>query len=392
LGTYQYFWCVDGSQVGCPERANIVLILYQGENIYVVDFTCVTEEFCVPPPPDDNPPNDPPCVPIYDPNLGITLECEADEGEGFEWGYAINVWTKVPPHGAKVQPFPRWLVSKAGTLTLNRDPLYSVEGAVRGSGGEGGFWSQQINFPPTLDPNDPAPGDIQNYSIGLRWRMAFPGDNLFGGPPVPPSCWNFDERSWNIAGGYAAPAACGDIVQHAYETSSWEKPHNGARFDYEASGCAKVPDDWTLPAYQVTVPTYWIGEWATEWWRWEKTGTEWGDCLCLDFTPDPPTQGCTAPAGICNQPGEWYGKLGEDTYEWIHYFVGWNSLDLRLYGSPDWYYESFRVRTEGIAGNWCPNHIYVGGPGHAVPIPVIEVQSIIVDPCRLDGTCGDLNP
>ena len=76
----------------------------------------------------------------------------------------------------------------------------------------------------------------------------------------------------------------------------------------------------------------------------------------------------------------------------MHNFVGWYPIDLRHYGEATWYAPSYRVVTEGVAGDWCPNHLYRGGPGGAVPIPVIEAQSIIVDPCRLNGSCGNLNP
>jgi hypothetical protein len=182
-------------------------------------------------------------------------------------------------------------------------------------------------------------------------------------------------------------------VAHTYETSSYGKPENGVSFDHSAEGCNKVGTA-TLPAYQVTVPTYWIAEWADEWEQYH-TWTEWGNCGCAGSEPSGvphTTSGCSAPPGICVQPGEWYGKVGEEKGEWRHHYVGWYPIDLREFGEAHWYYTSYQVTPTGQGGDWCPGHTYVEGTGTAVPIPVIEAQSIIVDPCRLYGTCGDLNP
>jgi hypothetical protein len=55
---------------------------------------------------------------------------------------------------------------------------------------------------------------------------------------------------------------------------------------------------------------------------------------------------------------------------------------MREFGYADWWYESWGVRAQGEGGSWCPNHTFTGGAGGAAPVPVIEVQSIIVDPCH----------
>jgi len=75
----------------------------------------------------------------------------------------------------------------------------------------------------------------------------------------------------------------------------------------------------------------------------------------------------------------------------VHQRVGWYPLDLRPYGYPQWYYESWAVVTTG-AGEWCPFEYADLNPGDTVRIPVIEVQTVLVDWCRLDGTCGNLEP
>ena len=257
-----------------------------------------------------------------------------------------------------------------------------------------GFWSDTVNLPPDLDVDNPAPGDIRDYRIGVRWRMLLPGDATFS-PGAPPSCWDFDERDWNVAGGYAPAAACswGDCVSHTYETSSWCKPPNGPRFDYAAEGCARVPSgpgEWTNPAYQVRVPTYWVAEWADEWYAWEQTG--WDSPAGCFYSAEPPLGVGADPCSGGDHAGEehWY-QIAEPRYEWVHHLVGWYPIDLRRFGGRTWWYESWAVITTG-SGEWCAYEYADPNPGGAVRVPVIEVQSIIVDPCRLDGTCGDLNP
>lgn len=372
--------------------ANVVVYVEGGE-VWTVEFTCLAAEICEGTPPDPGAP-DQPCEPTYGPG-GLTYVCDEDEGNNLSWGYDIVAWALVPPHQVRVSPFPRWLVGTPGSLSLVREPQYATHGGSNGPGGAGGFWSNRAHIPADgtlpLDYDDPDPGDIRDYAIGVRWRMVYPGQSLFGGQTVPESCWTFGERDWNGGGG-----ACGEIVQHTYETSSFGLPANGPRFDYDASGCERV-GPWTLDAYQVQVPTHWVVEWADEYWRWEQVGWEWGDCQCAEEEPPgsvPHTSdGCSAPPGICIQPGEWYGKLGVPRYDWVHHFIGWYPIDLRDYGSPTWFETSYQVTTTGLGGNWCPGHLYADPtPGNTVRVPVIEVQSVIVDQCRLDGTCGGLTP
>ena len=357
---------------------------------------CQTFEECRPPAGDPGTPpadNQPPCVPVVTAD-GITLECDSHGREGWDWGYYIHAWAVVPPHRVQIRPFPRWLVALEGTMSLTRSPDFSVTGGPEGAGLAEGFWSAGVNLPLNLDLADPDPGDIRDYRIGVRWRMLRPFERLFGGNPVPESCWNFDEREWNIAGGYAAPGACGDAVTHAYETSSWGKPENGGRFVHENSGCARVPSEpgeWTLPAYQVRVPTYWTVEWADEWYVWAENGWEWEDTCFYRAAPPIGQQwaNCDGNGDGVNDPD--YYRLARPKYEWVHQRVGWYPLDLRPYGYPQWYYESWAVVTTG-AGEWCPFEYADPNPGDTVRIPVIEVQTVIVDWCRLDGTCGNLEP
>ncbi len=83
-----------------------------------------------------------------------------------------------------------------------------------------------------------------------------------------------------------------------------------------------------------------------------------------------------APPGVCNQPGQWYGKIGEDKVEWVRHFLGWDPVDLRDYGSEEWYYTSWKVGVNSEKTGWCAAG-YSSEVGTAVPIPVIEVQAVI---------------
>jgi len=86
-----------------------------------------------------------------------------------------------------------------------------------------------------------------------------------------------------------------------------------------------------------------------------------------------------------------YYRIAERAYDWKYYSVDWYPIDLRDYGNAQWFYESWATVTTG-AGEWCAWEYADPNPGDTVRISVIEVQSVIVDPCRLDGSCGDLNP
>lgn len=382
---YTYAYCATHPM--CPERANFTYIC-NGPSCWTVNVVCVSEAACTPQPAQPPSEDQAPCEPVYDPGSGITFQCEGDDGNGLHWDYSLNVWAKVPPAEVEMCPFPRWLVATPGTLTLLPEPRWSQEGGPEGGAGESGFWSAKISLPPTADPANPKPGDIKEYRIGVRWRRLSTGENVFGSP-VPFSCFNWDERAWNV--GRSGAYSCGDSAAHAYETSSWGLPAVGPSFHPENAGCSKV-GAWNLPSYLVTVPTFWVAEWADEWWRWEKSGTEWSDCQCVG-TGQPagvPTESCDAPPGICVLPGQWYGKIGQDHYEWVHHFVGWDAYDLQALGRGDtWYHVSWKVKAKSCDTEWCPGG-YRSGVGSAIPIPVIEVQSIIVGDCRLTGSCGGL--
>lgn len=353
----------------CPEKADYTLYSPPGYSWYtMVSYSCRTFESCDGDDDDDDAPEEWPCEATFD-NGGVELECEG------EWGYYIYAWASIPPHRVMRTPFPRGMVTVDNEFDLLAEPWISEDGGEHFR--DDGFYSERVNLP---DPvrEDPWPGDIKDYEIGVRWRRVGDEHPQFG--PVPPHCFDFDERDWNVEGG-AVQVACGEPgsdghvrVLHAYETSSWGKPANGPRVDLENQ---TVPS-WDLASYQVRVPTYWVVEWRERWYAWEVVSVEWGDCGCWgppgEPTDEPHRRGCVPPPGICINPGEWYGQVGEPVYDWVLQDSGWYALDLRAYGYSDWYDTSYAVIS---GGEFAGEEWWDDGAGDAVPVPVIEVQSVL---------------
>ncbi len=142
-----------------------------------------------------------------------------------------------------------------------------------------------------------------------------------------------------------------------------------------------------MPSYQVRVDTFWQTEWNVRWEQYERVGFgDYGDdsaCFCRSEEPvGVPHVGCAASA--CPGCGGWCGKVAEPRYEWVRHEMGWQPVDLRRFGSSTWYYEQWAVCSGG-SGPWCA--FEYGTCGGAVPVPVIEVQSVLRDPCVIDDSC-----
>jgi len=227
----------------CPDHRAHVCFLGAGNTYYLISVDCMSSEQCnEEEPPPREPPVELPCIPTWD---GETFSCESTR-----WGYLINVRAAVPPARVQVRPFPRWIVGmgcltdtpfqsgQPGSLTLQDYPRYTPPElcAPNGPGFSAGCWSNTVDFPQRPEGAEPQAGDIRNYQIGLRWRrvrLDQPHANDIGA--VPPVCWDFDERAWNIGQDFGCgpvPAGeCGStMVTHVYETSSWGKPTNGPNF------------------------------------------------------------------------------------------------------------------------------------------------------------------
>jgi len=231
--------CPDGYAAVCQSG---------GEFSWITHNACLSAEACGAETNFGGPggPPQPPCVPQYGQD-GIAIHnCSSDAGNGLDWGYNLWVSARVPPHRVQVDPFPRWLVAmgaplpapydsgRPGRLILMDYPGYTPPGlcAPHGPGFSEGCWSDTVSLPAQDSYQEPQPGFVRDYRIGLRWRRVRaeqPHTNDLG--PAPPSCWSFDERPWNEGADYGygpiQSMACGPTVHHVYETSSWDRPRNG---------------------------------------------------------------------------------------------------------------------------------------------------------------------
>ncbi len=377
-GTFRTYYCAPIAY--CDELADYtVWVPNDGTTGFLTSFSCRTYESCKGKPgKGGEDPIDPPCVPVMS-DGGVMLECDSDQESGLSWNYYIKAWASIPPHRVRVEPFPRGLVTVPTELTLLAEPAISQAGGEHFRGD--GFYSDRVNLPDPVRTNeageeDPHPGDIKDYEIGVRWRRVGDKYPLFG--QVPAHCFSFDDRAWN--GGVGNNVACGRprvgdgavVASHTYETASWNKLANGPRVDLDEG----IVVSWDLPSYQVSVDTYWIVEWRSRWQAWEATGgMEWSDCTCHG-TGEPvgiPHESCDPPPGICYKAGEWYGKIGEPAYDWVLHDTDWYPLDLRDYGYPNWYDDSQMV----IGGGEFNGRDWWSGIGNAVPVPIIEVQSVL---------------
>ena len=143
-----------------------------------------------------------------------------------------------------------------------------------------------------------------------------------------------------------------------------------------------------MPAYQVTVATYWQPEWAVRWQAYEEVGSDWGaTCFYRETAPiGQPWRHCDGD-GDGYEDGDYY-QLAEPVYAWVEHFDGWHTINLRAYSAGgSWYYEQRAVRTTGSGGELCEYEFSDPNPGDSVRIPVIEIQSVLRDPCVLDGSC-----
>jgi hypothetical protein len=312
-----------------------------------------------------------------------------DRCNGIDWGFSLQVEAKVPPHRVQVDPFPHWIVGMGaplpapyqsgipGRLTLQDYPRFTPEElcSPNGPGGSDGCWSKSVDIPDPVRPEEErVPGDVKDYRLGLRWRRL----DLTEGPSlgrVPPICWDFDERDFNVGQDYSygrvSGGECGlTAVSHIYETSSWGLRENGPNFLPDESGCSKVPAVWDVPSYQVKVPTYWGVQWKAEWDQWAQVGEE-----CNPVWEKDPATG----------QGEWKEDC-DPIYDWAHHESAWSPIDLRNHGGKDWFFTSWTVITTG-RGRWCNYEYSDPKPDVTVRVPVLEVQSVLVDPCSIEGGC-----
>lgn len=386
-------------------------------DLFRIAFQCQSLAECDP---SSIPPEEEECVPGNMTAGGGLGSTTFDKCEGYEWAYYLWVRALIPPHVVQVGPFPRWFVGMGaplggrfesgspGTLVLNSVPVLSTSPDVCQPQYDGeGCWSEKACNPDWLcdgsrswDEDDLAVGYINKYRIGLRWRRV---DQMSSGQDpgrVPSICWSFGDRAWNIGRdfgyGPVSNTACGSTVHHIYETSSYGLPANGPGFipadevcpPGKDHCCEQIPGVWDNPAYQVTVPTYWAVEWARDFERWEQVpGCAEDTCGCK--TCENPL-GCSSKCDCTKGGTECTGDNEfcdcDPRYDWVRYWEPWNVIDLRQYDEGTWYRTSWAVVTTARYEG-CNYEYRDPSPGTAVRVPVIEVQSVLRDPCVLDNSC-----
>jgi len=226
-------------------------------------------------------------------------------------------------------------------------------------------------------------------------------------------------------------------VVHYYETSSAGKELNGVNFgcrrffrpgvavEYlQVPGRGQVPVtcEEDLPAYQVTLITRWAAQWAFEYDKWEKNGSTFDHCerrigsSCRD-------RRCGGGQGP--GPVDWC-PVDRDVYGWTRYRldgtnqcsvvrqdpsdeegnprrvrridcsrpVGWTTFNLTAFGNSTWYQDWSPVEARGLidvkeeeAMSYVPGYNSAPAGGSfsspsarvhgAIPVPVIEVQSLV---------------
>jgi hypothetical protein len=191
--------------------------------------------------------------------------------------------------------------------------------------------------------------NIRNYTLQVRWAIQ----------SDPPPIWDFQERDWNEEPGQAV----GFAVSHIYDTSSWGLPENGPSLN----GLLE------LPAYQVRVATHWSPYVRR---TWEERRVE---PIAFECGDDP---ACQTQQEACEELEPGADEPDEDCFDvqWEPVDTGWQVVDLTAYGYPTRYYQSQAVIDVSMPPADIPPVPVSLRQCGVVPVPVIEVQSLLNAP------------
>jgi hypothetical protein len=243
----------------------------------------------------------------------------------------------------------------------------------------GAVYEERDDLPSCPSPvGEVSEGTRVNRQLGAAWERWTQGDPAIHAftPPFE-YLWSIPDRAWNGGGVQVADAP---LVEHVFETSSFELIANGPRWNpvcqERECGCDERVAGWDMPAYQANLQTWWYPQWT---WRYDElycSDFGWSSCQCYgpDGRPDH-IQGCgDPPAGICVQPGETWGRHQEcREWRWRRVTEPWKTYDLRPLGlQPIMLWGAAESAGANADGTQCGSF----GPG--IPIPVIELQSILV--------------
>jgi len=254
------------------------------------------------------------------------LPCPAGFTQTGVWcliGWTRRAEAHIPPVPITYKPYPRGIVTDKMEFTA---PGLIIQ--------DWACTSPQVdNWNPRTWGYDE---DYRNLYFCMRWRqIAWPNPS-----PDPAPAWIryvWDERAW---GQPQEDAARQQVTEHAYLTSSAQKPENGP---------GNPTGTFGLPAYQVQAHSYWVIDWRMTW----EHAFRWTDCRRTRDKND----WCDGQQGYETVPQvEWRGESDDGT------------ADLRNYGAPHFYADSTLIRTPD------------GRTMDVLPVPVIEVQGVIGNP------------
>lgn len=241
--------------------------------------------------------------------------------------YNVTASSSVPCPSVVRDPYPRALVNTPNKFVLS-------------SGGT----SASSNSREWCEPG------IRNYTISVGW------DQL----PITP-IWDWNERSWSDQPGFGK----GWIEFHTYDTSSFGLRENGPSKEGRLD----------LPAYQVSVTSYWQPWVADSWEQWHEFN--W-DC---ENVRDSAGVIIGQTGSECGERAACSGAAIGDTScgEWKAHGSGKILIDLRWFGFPQFYV----TRTSARDVTQPPPNIPAVNDELRqcnIPVPVIEVQSILTNP------------
>lgn len=241
---------------------------------------------------------------------GYSFSCGGD--------YAVRASVAMPCPSVQRQPYPRALV---GTPVV-----FATWPGNASSASASRAWCE-----PTM----------RNYTISVRWQQL----------PLAP-LWEFNDRSWSNESGRAQ----GWQAEHVYDTASFALrpigPSTQGRLD--------------LPAYEVSLTTYWLPGVREEWDQWHAYRF---DCRETDVD-------CHQQAAICSGDT----SIGNgDCGQWRHHSSGWIDVDPRWLG----YSTPYLMRNSARDISQPPPDIPAVPTDQRqcnIPVPVIESQGLLAEP------------
>jgi hypothetical protein len=377
-GTYEYtcqMGAATDSDTGeaCTDGYYGATYVFRDGTWWTLRTYCMTEEECYRP---EGPPLDEysylPCIPRLT-TEGIVLECEPNDLVQ-TWNVRAEVNTACPVNEVLRAPYPRTLVNITTTFILEPHEYNAIEGLSSDPQSPANLiWFIDEYGNPTEEGY--AAGVWKDLRLIMRSRRFNGGETWFS-TTVPRPHWTFTDREWNAG---ASPAEQeGPQATYIYRTSSSGLDTQfGRAFDFDN----RVPaDDFTLPAYGVSLATYCGHEWKVTLSLVERYWQASGPCYATQLFPDGTT---LEPFGTSNegcQPG-WVAP-GAWAYRWKDYATDWAGIDLTQIGRAT----PYDTRTRTQAGGFFGGVKYWDEPV-GIWVPVVEVQSVIRSECVAEGLC-----